>query len=377
MLPFDNARVPPRRTLRTEAFMLLLLVLGCSDPGTLTINNNEPTATIDAPSDGAGVVLGVPVTVEGTVGDAETPEVDLIVQWRLNDEVICDDSPDAFGETTCELFLPDGESDVRLQVADGGGGIAEATITLVADRCFDDEDTVPGLPYSQAIGSLGDEDLIIDGNRQDNFRFEGTAGDELAIHGWSEAFDVTVALYDASCELIASAQDGGRGSNALLRARLPSDGEYTMVIGAASGGAGNYVLEILDDSVQVGGGCGLNTDVIDLSTELSGSTTGVLTTTDQTWEPGFYYDDVETFLLYGDEVTVAETSSVFLPALSFFKHNIGSTGCSLVGYDGNDDEDYEASVTTLIRESGIYAPIPWARYYGATGAWTVTVDVVP
>lgn len=355
--------------------MLLLLALACSDPGALTINNTDPTATIDAPSDGASVSVGLPVLLEGTVGDAETPEVDLIVQWRLNDAVVCDGPADAFGETLCEILPPSGESTITLQVADGGGGIAEDSITLQADKCFDDDDSISGLPYSQALGTLASDDLALDGNLQDNFTVPGLAGDEVAIHGWSEDFDARVALYDADCQLIASAEDGGRGANAFLTARLPEDGDYTVVIGASAGGSGAYVLEVLDNTRQVGRGCGLNTDTIDLWSSTSGTATGTLTTSDQTWDVGFYYDDVETWLLYGDVVTVTETSSAFLPTLSFFQFNTGSSGCTLLTYDGNDDEDDQATVNWTVQESGIYAPIPWARYAGSTGAWTVTVEL--
>ncbi|TNE92150.1 MAG: hypothetical protein EP330_03075 [Deltaproteobacteria bacterium] len=359
--------------------MLLFLVLGCNDPGSLTINNTDPSANIDAPGDGEVVSAGLPLWLEGTVGDAETPEVDLIVQWRVNGEVVCDDPADAFGETRCEVQLLGGDNDVTLQVADGAGGIAEDAITLSASRCFDDEDTLDDLSYSQALGSLDDADLAIDGRLQDNFQFTAVAGDELAFHGWSEDFDARLEIYDPGCERIVTAEDGGRGSNAFTSLRIPEDGTYTVVIGSADTGSGDYVLELIDDSIEVGSACALGSTTLDLWASTTASTTGELTTNDQEWPPSvgnnFYFDDIETWLLYGDTVTFTEQSSAFAPALSLFRRNHASGGCARVGYDGNDDGDDTATVTYDVTQSTIYAPIVWARYSNATGPWTLTASV--
>lgn len=364
----------------TENFGPSLAALGllaaCNDPGALTINNTDPSAVIDAPIEAAVLSAGMPLTLEGTVGDAETPEAELIVQWRVNDEVVCEDPPDAFGETTCETALPSGEVSIRLQVADGSGGLAEDSITVSASRCFDDDDVLAEPSYTQALGNLDQDDLTVDGQLQDNFQFDGVAGDQLALHGWSEDFDPQIEVYDSSCERIASDADGGRGTNAFLTLRVPEDGSYTAVIRTTAGGMGDYVLEVLDDSVEVGSACSLGSSSLDLwSSPYTDTATGELTTNDQTFPPGvgqdFYYDDVETWLLYGDRLDVVLTSSAFTPALSLFAYNHTAGGCGLLTYDGNDDADGTAAAGVDIVQSGIYVPVAWARFSGATGAWSM------
>ena len=83
---------------------------------------------------------------------------------------------------------------------------------------------------------------------------------------------------------------------------------------APASAAGDYVLELIDDSVEVGAGCSLGSQWLDLwESPYSDSTTGELSTNDQAFPPSvgenFYYDDVEMWALYGDRLDLTLTSS--------------------------------------------------------------------
>lgn len=73
---------------------------------------------------------------------------------------------------------------------------------------------------------------------QFNVRFEASAGMQLSFATRSVGVDPLVVLVGPDGDALIADDDGGRGLDVLLRGySLPDDGEYTLVIGHARGGA--------------------------------------------------------------------------------------------------------------------------------------------
>ena len=257
------------------------------------------------------------------------------------------------------------------------GGIASASVLLQATRCFEDEDRLDGVGYSSAFGSLDDSDQEISGAYVDNFSFDALAGDEMAFHVFSDEVDARFDLYDPSCERVLTVEDGGRGTNPFASTTLPESGTWTLVVSAPEGSTGSFLVERIDDSTPVGTACGRETPTMNLlDAPYTDSHSGSLEPSDQQWGPNvgnnFYFDDIEFYSLYGDEVTLVHESTAYTPTLSFFFFDPETGSCGIETYDANDDVDSVASTTATINRTGIYAAIPWARFSGSTGPYTVT-----
>lgn len=243
-------------------------------------------------------------------------------------------------------------------------------------NCFDDSDIIENLDYYQTLGSMRETDALnTDGGYQDDYEFLGEAGKELAFHVWSDKMDANVAIYDSNCELYDSASDGARNTNPFLRLRVPTAGIWTVVVSTDEPAQlGSYVLEVINDSAEIGANCGLNTTSMDvLSEPYEDSYSGTLQSGDQLWGSdvgeGFYYDDAEFYAFYGDTVVTTESSTALDPVLSLFDPT-----CYIVTYDTDSGGGTTALIQTTLERTGIYTAVPWATYSYSTGNYTVNVS---
>jgi hypothetical protein len=356
-----------------------------------------------APPDANGVtsciitVPGAQATVMLEVRDpAASSATDEVSLSACVDEWWQDDDGDGFGNPEVSQFAcsqplgfvanMDDCDDTNRQMNAGaievcGDGLDNDCSGKVDDgclgsNCFDDDDVIVLTDnYFQIAGTLRDTDRLdtATGSYADDYEFEGLAGDELAVHAWSDAVDTYVELYDQNCELYQDIGDGARDTNAFLRFRLPTAGIWTVVVrseGAAE--MGNFVLEMLTDSADLGANCALETFTMDVeSAPYTDTFSGSLASGDQLWGSdvgtGFYFDDVELFAFYGDTLDTTHSSTAFDAIL-----NLYSPTCGLVTYAQDGGGGTNARITQPIDQTGIYTYTAWAEYSWSTGNYNVT-----
>jgi len=102
------------------------------------------------------------------------------------------------------------------------------------------------VPGEKVRGELTSTDHILsDGTYYDLYAFYGQAGWYLAISLSSQEFDAYLWLYDEERQVIATDDDGGGDTNALIKMRLPTDGTYYVLVNAyGEGETGDYQLEL-------------------------------------------------------------------------------------------------------------------------------------
>lgn len=92
-----------------------------------------------------------------------------------------------------------------------------------------------------AFGETVEADL----SSQNQWQFEGAAGNVISIGVDSTAFDATLELLDPQGTLLITDQDSGKNNNPLIRDfTLPTTQMYTIVISAADGNSGTYSLTL-------------------------------------------------------------------------------------------------------------------------------------
>jgi tetratricopeptide (TPR) repeat protein len=79
---------------------------------------------------------------------------------------------------------------------------------------------------------------------QDEYTFDGEAGQVIAITMTSSDFDTVLSLLSPSGEEIAFNDDFGRTLNSTIVTAIPEDGEYTVVARSFSGQGGDYTLSV-------------------------------------------------------------------------------------------------------------------------------------
>lgn len=237
-------------------------------------------------------------------------------------------------------------------------------------NCFEDDAIVGDLRYYQIAADIDATDATdAVGFYRDDYEFEAVGGTALAFHAWSLTFDTYVELYDQDCVLYDAAADGARDGNAFLQVRIPSDGIWTVLVTTTSSGeTGDYVFEVIDDSIETGFNCTLDTDALDLLTSPYTETVALnLSNSDSDFGGGFYYDDIEYYSFYGDTVISDHVSGAFDPIL-----NLYSPDCMLVTYDEDGLDGYNAQIVHTNERTGIYTLTPWAEWSGQTGSYIVT-----
>ncbi|MEM9770312.1 MAG: CHAT domain-containing protein [Cyanobacteria bacterium P01_D01_bin.73] len=104
------------------------------------------------------------------------------------------------------------------------------------------------VPPQVIEGELTADDRVAgDGTYLDFYRFEGKAGDIVAIELNSDDFDARLGIFQADGELLRGDDDGGDRTNSLIIIELPEDGVY--FAGANSinvGEQGRYQLKFRD-----------------------------------------------------------------------------------------------------------------------------------
>lgn len=97
---------------------------------------------------------------------------------------------------------------------------------------------------------LDEDDTVLDSDNSfyETWTYEGRAGEQVRIGMESDEFDTYLAIgrmVDGDWEEIASMDDGGEGTNAVLEVTLPEDGEYVIRANALSAGeTGAYRLRV-------------------------------------------------------------------------------------------------------------------------------------
>jgi hypothetical protein len=93
-----------------------------------TVTPTPPVVVITAPTDGTIVVAGTPAVFAGTAGDATDGDLSAAIRWSSDR-----DGPLGTGETIAAPALSSGKHVVTATVADSGGLLAKARITVVVD----------------------------------------------------------------------------------------------------------------------------------------------------------------------------------------------------------------------------------------------------
>ena len=110
--------------------LLVPMLSGCPSDIEPGIRNSDPRAEITSHSEGAQLDAGYR-TFTGTVEDPDHDVEDLELVWLHDGVEACPPvSPDASGNTTCEIFLESGDSTITLQVEDPLGGIGSDKVSL-------------------------------------------------------------------------------------------------------------------------------------------------------------------------------------------------------------------------------------------------------
>ncbi|MBW1881213.1 MAG: hypothetical protein JRJ84_22900, partial [Deltaproteobacteria bacterium] len=96
------------------------------------MTNEQPTAEITQPLDGADLVAGVPVTLSGTVSDPDHTDDQLVTRWTGNGNVLCPEAaPNAGGLTGCEATLDETITEITLTVVDPEEAVGTDQIGVV------------------------------------------------------------------------------------------------------------------------------------------------------------------------------------------------------------------------------------------------------
>ena len=222
-------------------------------------------------SDVVAAPLEVDVPVEGVLGVDDGA-------WRFRgvagQSVVVTTDSDAFN-TSVELLSPEGEA-LRRDMVDGPGNDDRMVATLPSDGEYEvlvrSVNVDGGGPYEVAVRNVAvaplrrdapvDGLLDVDGGR---WRFRGAAGQRVVVTAGSDAFDTVVELFSPGGDPLAVNDDGGPGTDSLLTATLPEDGEYEVAVGISEygglDGAGPYRVAwrnaalpgLLQADVRVGG----------------------------------------------------------------------------------------------------------------------------
>jgi hypothetical protein len=186
--------------------------------------------------------------------------------------------------------------------------------------------------------------------------FAGQAGITVSVVLNSGDFDPAMELYGPDGEMLASDDDGGLGTNALLQSiELPAAGDYALHVRGFGGGTGSYTLTLIEGAFVIAGDTPGGTITV-------GQTVTDLVTTD--------LGDQWTFSAQaGDFVTIALNSSDFDTYLQL--HGPGGVRAAA---DDDSGPDLNALLENVrLQVTGVYT-ISARSFSGASGAYTLTLS---
>ena len=103
----------------------------CQD-NALTKFNNDPSASIRSPADGALVARDESFTATGTADDDDHATMDLIAAWYVDGDVVCEATVDDEGETSCDMMLTTSDAVLTLEVTDPMGATGQAQVEVAS-----------------------------------------------------------------------------------------------------------------------------------------------------------------------------------------------------------------------------------------------------
>jgi hypothetical protein len=253
---------------------------------------------------------------------------------------------DSVGEAHTVLTLPGAFGLVTVEAA--VAGIAAQTFSATAvDPCdFTTAHTFGG----SSSGVLSYVDY-----------FEFTVGAQGIRVDMSASFDTYLLLYDGSGAFIGADDDGGAGTNSLVRAILPS-GTYQIGANSYAGGVtGSYSLTTSTISSSA-------TGCVEYWVVRGLQSTQGLGASDCA-SSGSYGDVFSIALLSGQSITVTQASAAFDAYLGLVNANN-----VVVASDNDSGPGTDAQFTYTASVSGVYYLVATSWTTGATGTYTLTIQ---
>ncbi|MEO1148830.1 MAG: tetratricopeptide repeat protein [Cyanobacteria bacterium J06638_22] len=121
-------------------------------------------------------------------------------------------------------------------------GIRQASCAFLSALALGGVTWMAATPAAQAQVLFEEEGTLMP--MEDEYTFDGEAGQMIKIAMTSDEFDTVLSLRDASGQEIAYNDDSGRSLNSTIITTLPADGTYTIVARSFSGQGGNYDLVV-------------------------------------------------------------------------------------------------------------------------------------
>ena len=219
------------------------------------------------------------------------------------------------------------------------------------------------------IGELEPSDATLaDGSYADQYAYTGQAGEQVRIVLDSQSFDAFLILGSGppgAWERLASDDDGGGGTNALLEAVLPEAGVYTIVVNSFSPAEeGAY-------SLSLGSGAqGLEPGILASEVTVDGNLDG----NDLSLDDGTYYD---AWMLDG---RAGDSFEIILRSADFDAYLIVASGTpgSFEFLSENDDGagGLDSQLTFMVPEDGVYSILA-NSFDIASGDYSLEVREVP
>jgi len=206
----------------------------------------------------------------------------------------------------------------------------------------------------------GDDLLLTDDSIYDVYRFEGRAGEEIALLMTSTELDAYLYLYADDRQVVGSDDDSGGAGDAFLRVSLERDGAYYVVASTfGAGEIGDYRLDLtrvasirFDEALPVA----------------SGEVMGVLAAGDATLDDGSYYDLYAFVAPDIERLTVQLASGAFDAFLWLYDedHNVVAS---------SDDAHGSDAVLFFAPEAGRrYTIVASSFSPGATGSYALRLS---
>jgi hypothetical protein len=121
------------------------------------IEDGRPRVSIDAPTDGAEIDLGLAESFRGTVSDDETAVDALTVTWTSDvDGVFGTNAPDSSGAVSAAYALSAGYHTISLAATDAGGLTGTDSIVIYVEDPLGRDDDGDG--YTENDGDCADDD---------------------------------------------------------------------------------------------------------------------------------------------------------------------------------------------------------------------------